>query len=199
MLLLVAVNFIDGYKILVLLPFPGPSHFLMFKVFIKELIARGHEVTSISAFPFDEKLSNYTEVLIDPPWAIGEHCELKIYGKSQIFCININFSVSQSKIYDLRFNNDLENLYSYWWLGLGSTEHALQSKAVKKFILNDDTKFDLVLSEQFYQESLLMFAHKYKVPIVTISESLELRFSFHLQLLFFFQILMASTTLWIVR
>lgn len=76
LLVLTAVSLVDGYKVLLLLPFPGPSHFLMFKVFIKELIARGHEVTSISAFAFDEKLSNYTEVLIDPPWPIKEHCEL---------------------------------------------------------------------------------------------------------------------------
>lgn len=55
-------------------------------------------------------------------------------------------------------------------MGLESTEHALNSKAVKDFIKNDNSKFDLILAEQFFQESMLMFAHKYKAPIVTISE-----------------------------
>lgn len=50
------------------------------------------------------------------------------------------------------------------------TEHALKSKSVKDFILKDSTKFDLIISEQFFQEAVLMFAHKYKAPIVTISK-----------------------------
>lgn len=31
-------------------------------------------------------------------------------------------------------------------------------------------KFDLVISEQFHQEAMLLFAHKFDAPIVTISE-----------------------------
>jgi glucuronosyltransferase len=70
----------------------------------------------------------------------------------------------------MRFGNQVEMLMSYWGMGLGSTEHALKSKAVKDFIKNDKTKFDLILAEQFFQEAMLMFAHKYKAPIVTISK-----------------------------
>lgn len=58
----------------------------------------------------------------------------------------------------------------YWTVGLGSTEKAFQSDSVREFIKNDNTKFDLIFAEQFFQESMLMFAHKYKAPIVTISE-----------------------------
>lgn len=70
----------------------------------------------------------------------------------------------------MQFNSQIDNLFAYWWMGLESTKHALKSQPVQNFINNDKTKFDLVLSEQFYQESMLMFAHKYKAPIVTISE-----------------------------
>lgn len=31
-----------------------------------------------------------------------------------------------------------------------------------------DASFDLVISEEFKQESLLMFAHKYNCPLITI-------------------------------
>lgn len=49
---------------------------MMFKVVIKELIQRGHEITLISPFTFDEKLENYTEIIIQPSWTPGEHCNL---------------------------------------------------------------------------------------------------------------------------
>jgi glucuronosyltransferase len=55
-----------------------------------------------------------------------------------------------------------------WFLGLKTSEHALNCSKVQEFMHRRDLTFDLVISEQFYQESLLMFAHKYKTPIVTI-------------------------------
>lgn len=55
------------------------------------------------------------------------------------------------------------------YLGIFTSEYAWENKNVQKFIHNDNTKFDLIISEQFYQESWLAFAHKYKTPIVTIS------------------------------
>lgn len=70
----------------------------------------------------------------------------------------------------MKFRGKTDMLFAYWKMGLGSAEHALKSKNVQKFLKNDNTKFDLVFAEQFFQESMLMFAHKYKVPIVTLSE-----------------------------
>lgn len=81
-------------------------------------------------------------------------------------------SVTQENIFEMKYNSKFGMLRAYWWMGLESTEHALKSKAVKDFIKNDNSKFDLILAEQFFQESMLMFAHKYKAPIVTISESI---------------------------
>jgi glucuronosyltransferase len=65
----------DALKILAILPFPGPSHYYMFKVYISELVKRGHEVTSISAFKYGAPLSNYTEILIEPQWSFGDTCK----------------------------------------------------------------------------------------------------------------------------
>lgn len=36
--LFLLISSVNGYKILMLLPLPGPSHFLMFKTFIRELV-----------------------------------------------------------------------------------------------------------------------------------------------------------------
>lgn len=74
-LLLFAATFTEGYKILIITPLPGPSHILMFKVFVKELVSRGHEVTAITALTMKEQFKNYTEVLIDPPYTFDDICE----------------------------------------------------------------------------------------------------------------------------
>ncbi|KAG5674368.1 hypothetical protein PVAND_004342 [Polypedilum vanderplanki] len=50
------------------MPFVRPSHFLMLKVFIEELLNKGHEVTAITTLPYNDKTTNYTEILIDPAW-----------------------------------------------------------------------------------------------------------------------------------
>lgn len=52
--------------------------------------------------------------------------------------------------------------------GLGTTEMTLNSTEVQDF-LAEDNSFDLVISEQFFQESLYILAHKYKVPLVLVT------------------------------
>uniref|UniRef100_A0A182YRJ6 UDP-glycosyltransferases domain-containing protein n=1 Tax=Anopheles stephensi TaxID=30069 RepID=A0A182YRJ6_ANOST len=136
-------------KILFLVPFPAPSHWLWIEHFVKELLSRGHEVTAITNFAFKEPHRNYTEVLIDPPYDIPYY-----------------FPVSD--IYESKYNSDLNNLFLYWRVGLSTTQYALENENVQQFIEHDDTDFDVIISEQFYQEAFLMFAHKYRAPIVTL-------------------------------
>ncbi|XP_041775418.1 uncharacterized protein LOC121595468 [Anopheles merus] len=136
-------------KILFLVPFPAPSHWLWIEHFVKELLSRGHEVTAITNFPAKEAHRNYTEILIDPPYDIPYY-----------------FPVSD--IYDSKYNSDLNNLFLYWRVGISTTQYALENENVQQFIEQDDTDFDVIISEQFYQEAFLMFAHKYRAPIVTL-------------------------------
>lgn len=58
---------------------------------------------------------------------------------------------------------------SLWNFGLSTSSIAFDSPAVRNFIENDRTPFDLVISEQFQQESFNMFAHKYKCQLITIA------------------------------
>lgn len=48
-------------------------------------------------------------------------------------------------------------------------DYSLSSKNVQEFVKRTDLHFDLVINEEFFMESFLMFAHKYKTPLVTIS------------------------------
>lgn len=57
---------------------------------------------------------------------------------------------------------------SLWHFGLSTTKFTLDSPPVKKFIDEDKSHYDLVISEQFQQEAMNMFAYKYNCPIVAI-------------------------------
>lgn len=75
LVLALLLSAVHGYKVLFLVPFTGPSHWLMLKHFIRELTERGNEVTCITSFKFGDPIHNYTEVLIDPAYPIREKCE----------------------------------------------------------------------------------------------------------------------------
>lgn len=65
----------NGYKILVLGPMNGPSHFLYVSSFVRALLDRGHEVTYLTSNSLKNlNLSNYTEVLIDSPFDVTARC-----------------------------------------------------------------------------------------------------------------------------
>lgn len=50
----------------------------------------------------------------------------------------------------------------------GMNEYTFDSPNVRKFIESTDYHFDVIVAEDFYAESLYMFAHKHNAPLVTI-------------------------------
>lgn len=54
-------------------------------------------------------------------------------------------------------------------IGKLTADHGLNDTNVKKFIHRTDLHFDLVISEELFQESVSMFAHRFKAPLITIS------------------------------
>lgn len=84
--------------------------------------------------------------------------------------INFNFLARPEWIYEGLYYSDWENLQLLWRVGLPTTKHAFESAAGQKLLHDPQLQFDLVISEQFFQESMLMFGHKFNAPIVTISE-----------------------------
>lgn len=57
-----------------------------------------------------------------------------------------------------------------WRIGLLNSDYVLNNTQVQNLIKDKDKKFDLVLAEQFNQESMYMFAHKFNCPLITIGE-----------------------------
>lgn len=80
------------------------------------------------------------------------------------------FAVDPAVLFKKQYDNKFQMILQYWMIGIASTEHALKTSAVHNFIHDDNSKFDLIIAEQFFQESLLLFSHKYQAPIITISE-----------------------------
>lgn len=56
--------FIEGYKVLGILPFMSNSHFAIGQSIVKTLHKAGHEVTVISPYPQKTPLTNFTDVSI---------------------------------------------------------------------------------------------------------------------------------------
>lgn len=55
-----------------------------------------------------------------------------------------------------------------WKGGLAFTELTLNSTQIRR-LLQEDTKFDLVINEQFYQEAMNVLAYKYNAPMVLVT------------------------------
>lgn len=76
----------NSANILFLCPFPSPSHWFLLQNFVKELVNRGHVVTSVVSKPISNfNSSNYIEILIDPPFDLDKNCELpQSYRKNAV-------------------------------------------------------------------------------------------------------------------
>lgn len=69
---------------------------------------------------------------------------------------------------------DLHDM-SFWYtkemlriIGISSTEYALKHPNVHKLLHGENTHYDLILVEQFFQDAFLVFGQKFKAPIVSI-------------------------------
>lgn len=49
-------------------------------------------------------------------------------------------------------------------------EYAFENPNVHKLIHSTDLQFDVIINEEFFGDSFLMFAHKFKAPTITICE-----------------------------
>ncbi|XP_055596000.1 UDP-glycosyltransferase UGT5-like [Uranotaenia lowii] len=153
-IILFRVDRIQGSRILLVSSFPGQSHWLTFEHIVNELLERDHEITAITNYRMknsDKYSDRYREILIDPIFDFEDGLPMEFYYRSSSFA------------------NPYFKLKVLWWLGLETTRHALECKNVQKFIHDDRSQYDLVIAEQFVQESFLLLAHKYQAPVVTIN------------------------------
>ncbi|XP_055308151.1 UDP-glycosyltransferase UGT5-like, partial [Sitodiplosis mosellana] len=144
------VTLSNGYKVLFMGTFNGKSHSLNMQSFVKALLNRGHEVTFLTSQSMGNvNLANYTEILIDPPFDIHSlflQDMLLTMGEKSAF----------TAISDIPAYIHVMNAYAF------------ENPNVQKLIHSTDLHFDVVINEEFFADSFLMFAHKFNAPIVTI-------------------------------
>ncbi|XP_041979328.1 UDP-glycosyltransferase UGT5-like [Aricia agestis] len=142
---------VESANILFVIPFSAKSHYISLSPIGLELARRGHNVTVITAIAEKNPPPNYHQVMADSP----EIWDVLGTEKPNIFTMaDMTASEFQDKI--------------LWTGGLAMTEVALKSKPVQEF-LKQDNKFDLVISEQFYQEALNVLAYKYNAPLALVT------------------------------
>ena len=61
-LILIFVNNLNAYRILGLFPYPGKSHFQVFRPLLDALHERGHHLTVISYFPQNKSDDRYRDI-----------------------------------------------------------------------------------------------------------------------------------------
>uniref|UniRef100_A0A182NI27 UDP-glucuronosyltransferase n=1 Tax=Anopheles dirus TaxID=7168 RepID=A0A182NI27_9DIPT len=150
-LLVACLQTSDGARILSVNVFPGRSHWVMISSILEELLDRGHEVTVITNYARKEPHPNLTEIVIAPIY--------DFWAKS----------VKVDSLFDLTEISIHQMLMGFLYpMGIQTAEYAFTRDNVMDFLRNDNSQFDLLLAEQFYQEAYLMLAHKYKIPIVSI-------------------------------
>ncbi|XP_036330023.1 UDP-glucosyltransferase 2-like isoform X1 [Rhagoletis pomonella] len=134
-------------KILSIFPFPGPSQYICVQAYLKELAARGHEVTSISAFPQKKPLANFRDISMEEV--------LNGYEETIVNVIEVE-------------RNKWEELNLYYDFFTGGTLSVLQSARVQQ-LLQSHEQFDLIIVEALQMDAVYALAHHYKAPIIGIS------------------------------
>lgn len=141
--------------------------------FVKALLNRGHEVTYLTSQSLSQNRTNYNEVLIVPPFDLHSLSEFEYHIISfgiinfKLFAMN---AVSQETLMKMGSASPFMMItQSIKRLGV-INNYVYQSANVQKFIHSTDFQFDVVINEDFFGESFLMFAHKFKAPIITICE-----------------------------
>lgn len=66
------------------------------------------------------------------------------------------------------YASETQHIWMQWKLGLLNTDYILSTHPVKELIKDKTAKFDLVVADQFNQEAMYLFAHKFNCPLVTI-------------------------------
>lgn len=59
--------------------------------------------------------------------------------------------------------NDMYTFAQVW------NTHFYKSENIQKFIKSTEHQFDVIVAEEFFIDSFLMFSYKHKAPVVTIS------------------------------
>ncbi|CAH0625489.1 unnamed protein product [Chrysodeixis includens] len=145
--LILLIDYSTCLNILGIFPYQGKSHFFVFRVYLRELARRGHDVTVISHFPEGDAPKNYHDV--------------SLAGSSE--AIEGDVPIGQYNKYLLLLGTS----YFLTKKGVENCETMLANQQVQKLI-KEKPKFDVIVVEQFNSDCALGMAYKLQAPVVGI-------------------------------
>ncbi|KAI8432272.1 hypothetical protein MSG28_004706 [Choristoneura fumiferana] len=140
---LVLTSTVRSLNILGIFPYHGTSHFLVFRVYLRELANRGHNVTVISHFPEKNPPANYQDI--------------SLAGTIEV----LKDDMPVEKSYTSIINTALFLTFT----GKENCEVMVKNKQVQDLV-HSKAKFDVVVVEQFNSDCAFGIAYKLKAPVV---------------------------------
>ncbi|ODM98608.1 UDP-glucuronosyltransferase 1-3 [Orchesella cincta] len=146
---LVSFTVVTGENIAFYTPTGSYSHRVSMWPLVEKLVANGHHITFISAYPPKNPLPNVTEII---PEQMAKHANDYMQGG--------DLDITR------RISGTLEPCYDHGpRLGLDTCEKFLDDPVVKKW-LETDPKIDLFIVDWFVSECILGLAYKQKAPFI---------------------------------
>ncbi|XP_022189984.2 UDP-glycosyltransferase UGT5 isoform X1 [Nilaparvata lugens] len=140
----------DAANILAIVPFKGRSHFIVIQPLLEGLAERGHNVTVVSTYPREDSIQNYHDIDLSDEMGPSELNRLAID--------DINS----------KYRSPLKGMHWIWELCESMCHIAYNSSKVQNLIKSQQ-KYDLLITEIFASDCYIPFAHKLRVPLVSIS------------------------------
>lgn len=146
-LTLLCVGLVHSYNILAVFPFPSASHYAIPDPLLLRLAEKGHQVTVYNPYPKPGQISNYREVDVSSCFASAERS-----------LSNFDRMHSMSGPY-----SRLWSLFTYV-----TVYDDFETCAPLMKLLNSTESYDLLITESFNTDMLLIFAKKFQIPFVTV-------------------------------
>lgn len=150
---LLLTNFVcqgSSYNILAIFPLKSKSHYAIIDPLMVRLAELGHNVTIYDPFPKKKQMcSNYKEVDISECFVLDEESAR----------IETMLSMTSTRY---------TNLMILFMLGANIfTSDSIEKCPSLKLLLNSTEKYDLLITESFVSDMMLLFANKFQIPVIT--------------------------------
>ncbi|ALC45679.1 Ugt86De, partial [Drosophila busckii] len=146
--LLSLISLLQGARILAIFPYPGPSQYINVVSYLKALAARGHQVTSVNAFPQKQPVANFSDIPV-----------LEVFNSYEEIIQDLE--TPRSSWQENNFINDFF---------MNITKLVLQNANVQRELLPvGKAQFDLIIVEALRIDALYGFAAHFNAPIIGLS------------------------------
>lgn len=153
--IIVIVSQVSALNILGIFPYNGKSHFFVFRIYLRELAERGHNVTVISHFPEKDAPMNYHDI--------------SLAGSMKV----VEDDIPVERSYKTILGVCLFLTYS----GSDNCKAMLGNKQVRNLV-DEKPKFDVIVVEQFNSDCSLGIAYKLGAPVLGITSHILMPFHY---------------------